>query len=162
MAILRIDYLKNHPVFESRLAELSCAEWQHLYGDWNREAALREFESQRADGSLPLTLVALAQEELLGAVSLVFDDLPGHENLNPWLASLLVLPGHRGEGTGSRLVQEAEALLARNGVSTAYLFTESARPFFERLGWRDMERTFCNGLPVFLLRKCFLSTALSG
>ena len=159
---MRIDYLKNNPVFESRLAEISCAEWQHLYGDWNCDAALREFESQRADGSLPLTLVALAREELLGAVSLVFDDLPGHENLNPWLASLLVLPGHRGEGAGSRLVQEAATLLARNGVSTAYLFTESARAFFERLGWRVMERTFCNGLPVFLLRKCLLSPAPSG
>ena len=70
---MRIDYLKNNPVFESRLAEISCAEWQHLYGDWNCDAALREFESQRADGSLPLTLVALAREELLGAVSLLTD-----------------------------------------------------------------------------------------
>ena len=154
---MRIDYLKNNPVFEARLAELSCAEWQHLYGDWNREAALREFESQRADGSLPLTLVATEQDELLGAVSLIFDDLPGYEHLNPWLASLLVMPGCRRKGTGSRLVLEAEKLLASNGVETAYLFTESARAFFEKLGWRVMEETSCNEIPVVVLRKCLLS-----
>lgn len=158
---MRIDYLKNNPVFESRLAELSGAEWQHLYADWDRESARREFESQRADGRLPLTLVALEREELLGAVSLVFDDLPGREDLNPWLASLLVFPGHRGEGIGSRLVGEAETLLARNGVLTAYLFTEAASSFFERLGWRVVEETSCNELPVFLLRKRLLITGPS-
>jgi predicted N-acetyltransferase YhbS len=154
---VRIDYLRNNPVFESRLAEFSCAEWQHLYGNWNYDAALREFESQRADGRLPLTLVAIEQDKLLGAVSLVFDDLPGYEHLNPWLASLLVLPEHRGEGIGSRLVREAETLLAKNGVATAYLFTESARVFFEKLGWRVMKETSCHGVPVFILRKGLLS-----
>jgi predicted N-acetyltransferase YhbS len=154
---VRIDYLRNNPVFESHLAELSCTEWQHLYGNWHRDAALREFESQRADGRLPLTLVAIEQDELLGAVSLIFDDLPGYEHLNPWLASLLVLPEHRGEGVGSRLVREAEKLLASNGVETAYLFTETAHAFFERLGWQVMEQTSCHGLPIFILRKRFLN-----
>ena len=141
--------------------ELCGAEWQHLYGDWNRDTALREFESQRADGSLPLTLVAIERDELLGAVSLVFDDLAGYEHLNPWLASLMVVPVHRGKGTGSRLVHEAEKLLDKNDVLTAYLSTESASVFFERLGWRVTEETFCNGHAVFLLTKCFSLAELS-
>ena len=118
---MKIAYLKNHPVIALRLAELCGGEWQQLYTGWNREVALREFESQRADGALPLSLVAIEQDELLGMVSIIFDDLPGYEHLNPWLASLFVLPGHRGKETGSHLVREAEKLLANNGVATAYL-----------------------------------------
>jgi hypothetical protein len=60
---VKIDYLKNHPVMALRLAELCVAEWHHLYTGWNREVALREFESQRADGTLPLSRVAIEQVE---------------------------------------------------------------------------------------------------
>jgi len=154
---VRIDYLKNNPFFALRLAELCGREWQHLYTGWDAEAALREFESQRADGTLPLSLVAMEGDELLGMVSIIFDDLPGHEHLNPWLASLFVLPAHRGKETGSRLVHEAEKSLIRNGVPAAYLFTESARSFFEKLGWQTIERATCNGHPVAILRKDFLN-----
>jgi predicted N-acetyltransferase YhbS len=152
---VKIDYLKNHPVIALRLAELCGTEWQHLYTGWNREVALREFESQRADGTLPLSLVAIEQDEPLGMVSIIFDDLPGYEHLNPWLASLFVLPGHRGKETGSRLVREAEKLLANNGVATACLFTESARTFFEKLGWRAIERATATDILCRYSKKTF-------
>jgi hypothetical protein len=90
---VKIDYLKNRPLFAMRLAELCGTEWQHLYTGWNGGVALREFESQRADGKMPLSLVAIDQDELLGMVSIIFDDLPGCEQLNRWLASLFVLSG---------------------------------------------------------------------
>lgn len=157
---MKIDYLKNHPVIALRLAELCGTEWQHLYTGWNREVALREFESQRADGTLPLSLVAIEQDELLGMVSIIFDDLPGYERLNPWLASLLVVPEHRGKRIGSRLVHEAERLLARNNITKAYLFTESARSFFDKLGWLALQSATCNGISVSILKKNFSKPGL--
>lgn len=152
---LRIDYLKNNPLFAGRLAELCGKEWEHLYVDWDRSAARREFESQRSGGALPLSLVAIDENELLGMVSIIFDDLPGYEHLNPWVASLFVLPEHRKKGAGSRLVREAERLLVLNGVARAYLFTESACSFFERLGWLAIEKTACNEHPIVILTKDF-------
>jgi predicted N-acetyltransferase YhbS len=152
---VRIDFLKNNPVFAQRLAELCGNEWEHLYVDWDRAVALREFESQRADGRLPLSLVAIEGSELLGMVSLVLDDLPGYEDLNPWLASLIVLPEHRSKRAGSRLVSEAEKLLVLNRVPRAYLFTESASSFFERLGWTAMAKASCNNHPIVILTKDF-------
>ena len=89
-------------------------------------------------------------------VSIIFDDLPGSEHLESLARQSFVLPGHRGKEIGSRLVREAEKLLANNGVATAYLFTESARAFFEKLGWRAIGRATCNGHPVSILKKDFL------
>ncbi len=152
---MRIDFLKNNPVFALRLAELCGNEWEHLYVDWDRAVALRELESQRADGRLPLSLVAIEGNELLGMVSLVFDDLPGYEHLNPWLASLFILPEHRSRGAGSQLVSEAEKLLVLNRVSRAYLFTESASSFFEKIGWSAMAKASSNNHPVVILTKDF-------
>jgi predicted N-acetyltransferase YhbS len=155
---MRIDFLKNHPHFTLRLAKLCGEEWRHLYSAWDHAEALREFASQRADGTLPVSLVALEENELLGMVSLIFDDLPGYEHLNPWLASLLVLPEQRKKGAGSRLVREAERLLVLNRVPRAYLFTESAGSFFENLGWYAIEKATCNKHPVAILKKDFPKT----
>ena len=152
---MRIDFLEHHPHFALRLAKLCGKEWQHLYSDWDHTEALREFDAQRADGRLPVSLVALEENELLGMVSLIFNDLPGYEHLNPWLASLLVLPEHRKKGAGSRLVCEAERLLVLNQVARAYLFTELASSFFEKLGWHAIEKATCNKHPVVILKKDF-------
>jgi predicted N-acetyltransferase YhbS len=137
------------------LPNSAARKWQYLYEDWNEAVAMREFKSQRADGTLPLSLVAVEKGELLGMVSLVYDDLPGYSHLNPWLASLLVLPEHRGKGTGSCLVREVERLLAHNSVPVAYLFSESASPFFEKLGWDAIEQATCNQHRVVILKKTF-------
>jgi GNAT superfamily N-acetyltransferase len=159
---VRIDFLKNQPVFARRLAELCGDQWEHLYVDWDRAVGLREFELQRADGRLPLSLVAIEGKELLGMVSLIFNDLPGYEHLNPWLASLLVLPEHRKKGTGSRLVREAERLLVLNRMSRAYLFTESACAFFAKLGWTALTTTSCNHHPIVILTKDFPESESQG
>jgi GNAT superfamily N-acetyltransferase len=153
MVGLRIEYLRNHLRYATRLAQICARQWQHLYLDWDRKTALREFKSQRSDGRLPLSLIAIQNEELLGMVSLVFDDLPGYEHLNPWLASLLVLPEHRKKGVGSRLVREAERLFLCNGIPRAYLFTEFAGEFFEKLGWIVVEPGTCNHHPIVVLKK---------
>ena len=152
---MKIDYLSNNREFALLLAELCAAEWQHLYAGWNREVALGELQSQNANGTIPLCLVAMEQGELLGTVSIIYDDLPGYEHFNPWVASLFVLQRHRGKKIGSRLVRAAERLLIKNRVAEAYLFTESAGAFFEKLGWQVMEQAKANGYPVFILQKHF-------
>lgn len=157
---MRIDYLRNNPSFEPLLAELYGREWAHLYSDWDSAVALSEFASQRADGRLPISLVAMEGNALLGMVSLIFDDLPGYEHLNPWLASLFILPKHRGRGIGARLVQEAETLLTRNRLPQAYLFTESAGRFFEGLSWSLIGKTACHDHPIAIFRKDFAKTAV--
>lgn len=152
---MKSDHLKHHPALIPLLADLCGTEWAHLYADWGARAAEQEFAGQHTDGTLPLTLVATDDGILLGAVSLIHDDLPGHEHLNPWLASLFVLPGHRGKGVGSFLIREAESFLAKNHIPTAYLFTESAQGLFAREGWSPVGEAGCNGHPVTIFKKDF-------
>ena len=153
--VVTTDFLQNHPAFVLRLVEHSGREWEHLYDGWGRKEALREYAAQHTDGALPLSLVAMEKAELLGAVSLISEDLPGFEPWNPWLASLFVLPQHRGRGVAAFLVREAEKMLRQNGIRTAYLFTESAQGLFFKLGWQPVEETFCHGHPVTIFKKEF-------
>lgn len=56
------------------------------------------------------------------------------------LRSLVVEPTHRDCGLGQRLVAEAERVALQAGVRELVLLTETAAPFFERLGYQPAMR----------------------
>jgi amino-acid N-acetyltransferase len=51
------------------------------------------------------------------------------------LRSLVVIPAHRAQGLGQRLVEHAERHAREHGVSTVYLLTTTAESFFRSLGY---------------------------
>ena len=57
------------------------------------------------------------------------------------LRSIATDPDCRGRGYAQRLVKELEASAGKRGVQKIYLLTETATPFFERLGYRSVSRT---------------------
>lgn len=133
---MEIRYLKDAFQHAPRLAAAHAAEWQHLYEGWDAGTALQEFAVQHSDGRLPTTLIACEGAELLGSVSLIFDDLPGWEHLNPWIASFYVEPAQRRRGIGSQLLEAADGVLRAQRIVTAYLFTENRTAYFAARGWR--------------------------
>lgn len=56
------------------------------------------------------------------------------------LRSLVVDPARRGTGLGHALVDSALELARERGVAGVWLLTTTADRFFERLGWRRVER----------------------
>jgi len=150
---MEIAYLNDRPEFAPRLARLQAEEWQHLYREWDFAVAIAEFAVQHVDGRLPTTLIALRGATLLGSVSLIHDDLPGWEHLNPWLASLYVLEEFRSQGIGSALVDAAERVLLTDRIAHAYLFTEAGEAFFARLGWQRLADTTVLNSPAVVMSK---------
>ena len=150
MEIIPLDKQAQHA---EPLAALHAAEWGHLYADWNAVTALAEFAVHQSAGQLPTTLIAVAGNTLLGSVSLIFDDLPGWEHLNPWLASFYVLPGYRRAGIGAQLLKAAEETLQAHGLSAAYLFTESRAEYFAAHGWLTYAETSVVNLPATIMQR---------
>lgn len=56
------------------------------------------------------------------------------------LRSVTVLPEHRGRGIGSRLPPLMFGHDYRFAMRSVFLFTETAVPFFERLGFKRIDR----------------------
>jgi amino-acid N-acetyltransferase len=57
------------------------------------------------------------------------------------LRSLVVVPDARTQGVGSAMVRHAENYAAARQVQGLYLLTTTAESFFERLGYRRIDRT---------------------
>jgi len=146
-----ISHLADVPFFRDELATLHAAEWKHLYADWDERSALAEFLNQKADGSLPATLILHEGMELAGSVSVVFGDCPVRLDLDPWLASLYVVPQRRRLGHSLELVQAGIELAVAAGAKRLHVFTESAEKLFQRCGFKMLERKMLQDVPISVL-----------
>ena len=150
---MRIEPIALHRGQVATLAAWHHAQWGHLYSHWTYEVCLAELDehASRAVG-LPTTLLALEGDELLGSVSLVFEDAPElQEHGSPWLASLYVKPEARGRGIGARLANAAVERARLEGIDELFLFTPEHKDFYAGLGWREIARTALKGTPVDLM-----------
>ena len=148
-----ISHLADVPFFREELAALHATEWKHLYADWDARTALAEFLTHKADGSLPATLVLHEAMELLGSVSVVFGDCPARADLDPWLASLYVVPQRRGQGHGLELVRAAIEFAAAAKAKRLHVFTESAEKLFQRCGFEILERSKLQDVSITIMTR---------
>jgi N-acetylglutamate synthase-like GNAT family acetyltransferase len=150
---ISVSRLCDVPFFAPALAEAHAREWGHLYAHWNQETALADFSLEKPESDLPTTWVAHHPSGILmGSVSLVLDDLPGHPGLNPWLASLYVFPEFRGRGLGRVLTQKALDFLRQVKCPHAFLFTEDQVPFFSKFHFAVHTKTQAQGKKVTLMK----------
>jgi GNAT superfamily N-acetyltransferase len=96
--------------------------------------------------AVPMTLIALINGELAGSCKICEDDFDGaRPNMTPWLATLFVLPTHRGKGVGSALANKAAFEVKSSGCGDVlYLWAcerEVALGMYQKLGWKIVEET---------------------
>jgi predicted N-acetyltransferase YhbS len=129
-----IHYLFDLPASRRReVASLIHHEfWTEVPG-----ASVEKMEARLAQGrhrdALPLTLVALVDDELRGVVNLVDNDDDVHTDWLPWLAGMVVAAPWRGQGIGSALARRLLDEARRMGYTRVYFGTDGPA-FYTRLG----------------------------
>jgi predicted N-acetyltransferase YhbS len=128
------------------LARWHFKQWGDLTGastESDYKALLSRNVSTR---KLPLTLIAVNHDRLLGSVNIVECDMDVRSDLKPWLAQLYVADQDRGVGVGSTLVHAAVARSRKLGFAYFYLYTSGTLPsFYERIGWTAREMVYYKG-----------------
>lgn len=125
------------------LARWHFKQWGDLTGA-SSESDYQALLSRNASArGLPLTLIAVSNNRLLGSVNIVDCDMDIRSELKPWLAQLYVDPKERGRGIGATLVQAAVERSRKLGFGCLYLYTSGTLPFFyERMGWTRRETVY--------------------
>ncbi len=146
-------YLRDCPEFFPLVARWIWDEWHHLLA----QQSPAEFEAWLRSGGrgcgLPTTLVRVDEGVPVGTVSLESDDMDIRPDLTPWLASLYVVPAHRGRGLGRTLVRAAEEEARSLGITTLYLYTPEHESFYAALGWERFEQCEYRAVPVTVMRR---------
>jgi predicted N-acetyltransferase YhbS len=150
---MNIEYLADHQSLIPVLADWFYTEWSHLHPGKSRED-IQDLISQRINRDrIPLALVAVQDNELIGSVSLKIHDMDNRLELTPWLAALYVREDCRGMGIGSALVTAIEKKSSSLGVKLLFLFTPASEAYYARRGWQVLERMIYHKHPVTLMRK---------
>ena len=102
--------------------------------------------------SLPIAFVAFHRGLLIGSSSLIYNEIPSLPRYQHWLASIIVAPEMRGQGWGSKLVEESQKVAPRYGVKALYLYTRSHENFYARIGWKEIETIEYHGRDAIIMK----------
>lgn len=139
---MQITYLATYPQFIPELADLLYAEWLDLYqaAGLTLDDLTAALHARAVTDQLPLTLIAVEHDQLLGAGSIKLDEAGTREGLSPWLGGIYVKASQRGRGLGAQIVTALEDKARALGVPALYLSADTAEHFYLRLGWQVLDR----------------------
>ena len=104
-----------------------------------------------AEPARQVALIAHRDGIPAGTCLLVPSEIDPMHALTPWLAGLYVTPEHRCEGVGEALVRAIEAQARARGHQRLYLYTDTAVAYYQRLGWRTVDRVAWMGCDTTLM-----------
>ena len=148
---IRIEQLIDFRSCIPTVAAWQQQEFGYLNPNGTVEQRIERLGAARDPKNLPISLVALSEEQdLVGSASVAATTLT-HKHLSPWLSSVVVPAEHRGKGIASKLALAAVMEARRLGFDKIYLFTPRNEQLYARLGWATFDRTEINGVAVCLM-----------
>lgn len=131
--------LSEVPRLSDELARWYEREWEPYYGTSGPGSAEDDLAEALGEG-LPVCLVALDEGgSLVGSISLRAEPVVSDFDLTPWVAAMLVRPGHAGvvEAMVSALIAEAGAL----GHRSLHVETDPDDPILAGRQWHRIGRS---------------------
>jgi GNAT superfamily N-acetyltransferase len=137
-----ITLLKKHPEYASILAFWAYREW-YKTRSIPFDLIIKSYKERINHEQMPMTWIAIEDDIPAGMVSLKENDLWSRKNLNPWLASLFVLPEYRNRGIGYLLIKQVIEKTKMLQYPSLYLFTNSdniqLEKYYTKIGWLFLE-----------------------
>jgi GNAT superfamily N-acetyltransferase len=133
-----LHWLQDHPQHCTTMATWLYEQFHYEYAEQSLAEWQAEFAAGQSNGAWP-SLVAVENGQLLGGAALAEEDLPGREDLGPWLACVFVTPAARGKGVAEVLIEGVCERARQQGVKRLYLHTQDRADYYAKRGWVAVE-----------------------
>jgi N-acetylglutamate synthase-like GNAT family acetyltransferase len=151
---MQISCLADHPEFIETLAPWVWEYWRPIFTADTLQDRVAKFRTHLNRDTLPIAWVAHSGSQVLGTASLRSHDLPGREDLTPWLGGVFVAPQFRSQGIGKALCQTVEHNARQLfHIKTLYLFTLDKQAWYDHFGWEMLEPCVWCGRPGDIMVK---------
>ncbi len=145
---MKIELLADHLEILPTLIDWYQSEWKPYYGVDGPGDAKADLFSRCNREDVPIGLVAIEGEKVLGTMSL---DLDRSTQLTPSIVGLLVGLEYRKRGIATALLQSAVDLARKLRYPHVYTSTTILGDLLERTGWQKLrEVNFLNGEQGFI------------
>jgi predicted N-acetyltransferase YhbS len=134
LTTLQITHLFNHPHLIESVAQMIYDEfWREVVDGMSVADLVAHLRTATDATRIPLSLIALQGDQLVGTVNLIDNDDSARSHLHPWLAAMVVRADVRAQGIGTQLVNALLAEARNMKIPTLYFGTDGPG-FYERLG----------------------------
>jgi len=120
-----ISLLADKPEASGIIAQWYYDEWLSNVSDITVERVHEQVSKTGNRGKVPLTVIALKNEEFIGAVQLKLYENKCYPEYQHWLGGMYVKPQYRGQGISSVLIKQALIHALQVNVACLYLQCES-------------------------------------
>ena len=134
--MIEIALLADYPETIPTLTQWFRAQWPQYYAARTLADIANDFHLEANRDSIPVRLVAFANGELAGTITLRERAIKTRPEYHPGLGGLFVLDEFRGQGIGTELVKVGMKVAQEQGYNNVYTTTVTARNILERLGWQ--------------------------
>ncbi|WP_242874752.1 MULTISPECIES: GNAT family N-acetyltransferase [Clostridium] len=133
--ILIIEHLADHKEYIDTVTNWI---WREFGNENNYDFFESIIKNSLIKNKLPLTFVALEDNELVGTVGLWRSDLMSRQDLFPWLSALFVKEDSRGKKIGQKLQSFLVEYCRKAGFTELFLYTDIC-DYYEKTGWEYIE-----------------------
>jgi GNAT superfamily N-acetyltransferase len=137
---MQISYLADAFELATGLIPGILEHWRPIVPEDTWEARAARLRSHMNREQLPIGWLAHHGSQAMGTAALRTHDLPGREDLGPWLGGVYVAPPFRRRGVASLLCRTVEERARQLGYRHLYLFTLDQQALYSHLGWRQLEK----------------------
>ena len=114
----------------------------------------QDLEQYLNPDKIPLMLVALDQEEVLGAVQLKYREMSIYPDYEHWLGGVYVAKDYRGKKIAEQMINKLIEIAKSLGVEKLHLQTEYLNGgLYRQLGWHELEQVNYRGIDVLVMQR---------
>ncbi|MBX4268174.1 GNAT family N-acetyltransferase [Clostridium estertheticum] len=133
--MLIIEHLADHNEYVDTVINWI---WKQFGDENNYEFWESIVKKSLRKNRLPLTFIALLDNELVGTIGLWRSDLVSRQDLYPWLSALFVNENYRGKKIGQELQHFLAEYCRVAGFNELFLYTDICN-YYEKTGWKYLE-----------------------
>ncbi len=137
--IMKIFQLADYPAYINTVSQMIYDEFVVPTTSSKTFEDVQAFFEMIHNNKLPLTLIAIINNQCVGTVSLFKQDCVLRPQYTPWLASLYVDPKFRHQNIGGALIKALIERASELGYKKLYLKTENTAPYYYKIGWTHLE-----------------------
>lgn len=110
--------------------------WSQYSPTMDYENTKNKFENIYAKNNIiPFGITLYEENNLIGFLVFKTNCLEKYPEYTPWISDVMIFDEYRRQGYGTKLINEALNILQNLGYERAYLWTDKAPEFYEKIGF---------------------------
>ena len=134
-------------IFFKKFSELDSVQLNKIinkhYSHWVQYSPTMDFYATKnkfqniyaKDDNLPFGIAMFENNELIGFLVFKDSSLKKYPQYKIWIDDVMIFNDFRNQGYGTKMINKALAILKELGYNKAYLWTDKAPTFYEKIGF---------------------------